>query len=112
MGARAFGYCMEVVFHRHAMNLPENSGRLDTVKSGEGGHIGRKLSAVGEVEGSCAEANLVSFLAILWQQKLSHVWIRILIRPTGVCPARHKDWKNCQQLDDTGVMGCSPRGRE
>ena len=74
------------------MSLPENSGLLDTAKPGEGGCIGRRLAVVDEVEGSCcAEVNLVSYVVIIGQQKLSHVWIRILIRSMGVCSARHED---------------------
>jgi len=80
---------MAVAFHRGATSLLENSGRLDTTKSGEGGCIGRKAAVVDEVEGSCAEANLVSCVAILGQRKLSHLWIRILIRSMGVRSARH-----------------------
>ena len=84
-----FGYCREEVFHRGARNSLGNSARPGTTNSGEGGCIGRKFVVVDEVEGSCAVVNLVSSVAIVGRQKISHVLIRILVRSMDVCSAGH-----------------------
>lgn len=89
MGAMVFGYCMEAIFHRDAMSLLESSVHLGTMNSGGEGCIGRKFAAVDEVEGTCAEINLVNSNSIHGQQKLSHILIRILIRSMNVCSTRH-----------------------
>ena len=89
MGVKAFGCCTEVIFHRDAMSLLESSAHLGTTNSDERGCIGRKVAVVDEVEGSCAAIYLVNSDAILGQQKLSHILIRILIRSMDVCSAGH-----------------------
>jgi hypothetical protein len=65
VGAKAFGYCTEAVFHQDATSLLGSSARRGTMSSGEGECIGRKPAVVDEVEGSCALVNLVSSEVIL-----------------------------------------------
>jgi hypothetical protein len=87
--AKAFWYCTGVIFHRDARNSLESSVPPDMMKSDEAECIGRKLVGVDEVEGSCALIKFVSPNVIIWQQKLSHILVRILIRSIDVRSARH-----------------------
>lgn len=89
MEAKVFGYCMELIVHRDATNSLESSVRPGTMKSDEVECIGRKLVVVDEVERSCSLVNFVSPDVTLWQQNLSHILIRILIRSIDVRSACH-----------------------
>ena len=89
MEAMVFEYCTEVIFHRDATSLLESFVHLGRTNSDGEGCIGRKLAAVGEVEGSHAEIILVNSDVTFLQQKLSHILICILIRSMDVCSASH-----------------------